>query len=374
MQLPQSPHLPIPLLAACFNRTTATYKFYWLLAILQGLENARDVSESGIKDGPDSGSDSGTAGVVLEKRELFARMIANAWYTVNYFHISFGRQDLIQEAIREVNRVEAIPIDEKREVVVQKLLASEDSRTRRLLWHFNRNVPHWFLSPWFPRQGKETEAQRGKRIHATSQRFESSCLYALYPDVIRINPAWLPYLMANARILKDFCHWNLTLFLQSKNPNVPDIANKLVKPAARNALTRQRTQFWDVVLEELGSVRCIYTDRKLTKGNYAVEHFIPYSFVSHDLIWNLIPADKTFNSIKSNKLPRLEKYFESFYSLQENAYEILRRKAPRNKLLEDYLTILPGLGQAQKLDEARFREVIQPLVSIASNNGFEFMK
>lgn len=373
MILPQYPYLPIGLLAACFNRTTATYKFYWLLAILQGLEDVRDVSGSGIENGPDLGSDSGIAGVVLEKRELFARMIANAWYTVNYFHISFGRQDLIQEAIREVNRVEAITIDEKREVVVQKLLTSEDSRTRKLLWHFNRNVPHWFLSPWFPRQGNETEVQRGKRIYATSQRFESSCLYALYPDFIRINPTWQPYLMAHARILKDFCYWNLTLFLQGKNPNVPDIANKLIKPAGRNALTRQRRQFWDVVLEELGSVRCIYTGGKLIKGNYAVEHFIPYSFVSHDLIWNLIPADKTFNSIKSNKLPRLEKYFEPFFDLQKNAYDILRRKAPRNKLLEDYLTILPGLGQEQELNENRFREAIQPLVSIASNNGFEFM-
>uniref|UniRef100_UPI0040483A9D HNH endonuclease domain-containing protein n=1 Tax=Mariniflexile sp. TaxID=1979402 RepID=UPI0040483A9D len=55
--------------------------------------------------------------------------------------------------------------------------------------------------------------------------------------------------------------------------------------------------------DELGSVDCIYTGEKLIKGNYAVEHFIPYSFVSHDLIWNLIPADKSFNSSKSNRLP-----------------------------------------------------------------------
>ena len=47
-----------------------------------------------------------------------------------------------------------------------------------------------------------------------------------------------------------------------------------------------------------------------------MEHFIPYSFVSHDLIWNLIPADKKFNNSKSDKLPSLNKYFEPFFILQ----------------------------------------------------------
>ena len=39
-------------------------------------------------------------------------MISNAWFTVNYFHVSFGKQDSIQTAIHLVNQVENIPIDE----------------------------------------------------------------------------------------------------------------------------------------------------------------------------------------------------------------------------------------------------------------------
>ena len=111
---------------------------------------------------------------------------------------------------------------------------------------------------------------------------------------------------------------------------------------------------------------------KLIKGNYAVDHFIPYSFVSHDLIWNLIPADKSFNSSKSNRLPILERYFEPFYQLQKNAYEIVRRRTPKNKLLEDYLTVLHM--EEYSINHDKFKEIIQPLVLIASNNGFEFMK
>jgi hypothetical protein len=212
---------------------------------------------------------------------------------------------------------------------------------------------------------------REKRIYSESQKSELKSLYALHHDYIEINSFWVDYLICNSKVLKDFCYWNLALFLQTKNPNVPDIPNKLIKPAIRNGLSSQRTQFWDIVLDELGSVSCIYTGNKLVKGNYAVEHFIPYSFVSHDLIWNLIPADKSFNSSKSNKLPVLEKYFEPFYLLQKNAYEIVKRRTPKNKLLEDYLTVLHT--EVNIINRDKFKEIIHPLVSIASNNGFEFM-
>jgi hypothetical protein len=221
------------------------------------------------------------------------------------------------------------------------------------------------LSPWFQKKDRN-------EIYEVSKSFSENCLYALHEDEIEINPNWHNYLTSNARVLKDFCLWNLVMFLQGKNPNVPDIANKLIKPGVRNSLVKQRTQFWDIVLNELGTVKCIYTGENLTVGNYAVEHFIPYSFVSHDLIWNLIPANKSFNSSKSDKLPSLEKYFNPFFVLQKSAIEIMKHKNPKSKLLEDYLTIFPDLNENISIE--KFRDRIQPLITIASNNGFEFLK
>ena len=351
MPLPKSNGLPVNLLAACFNSTSATYKYYWLLSILQGVE------EGNLK---------------ISKRDLFSRMISNAWFTINYFHVSFGKQDLIQQAIEVINEIEKIPIDEKRQLVFQKLSLTKNRATEKQLWHFNKNVPHWFLSPWFSKTKNETDAQQAKRIYYDSKHFNEKCLYALGDDSIEINPEWKNYLTDNARVLKDFCYWNLALFLQAKNPNVPDIPNKLIKPAQRSGLIKQRTQFWDLVVQELGSVKCIYTGKNLTIGNYAVEHFIPYNFVSHDLIWNLIPADKSFNSSKSDKLPPLEKYFNSFFALQKTAVEIIKIQKPNSKLLEDYLTIFPDLNM--NFTQDKFRDRIQPLITIASNNGFEFLK
>ena len=343
MLLPESNQLPVNLLAACFYSTSATYKYYWLLSILQEVENEN---------------------LSVHKRDLFARMISNAWYTVNYFHLSFGKQDLIQDAIREINSIEKISIDEKQDNVFRILSSTKNRATEQQLWHFNRNLPHWFLSPWFPGMDKAA-------IYYASKTFDENCLYALNDEAIQVNPRWRTYLISNARFLKDFCLWNLAIFLQAKNPNVPDIPNKLIKSAVRSNLTKQRTKFWDLVVNELGSVKCIYTGNKLTIGNYAVEHFVPYNFVSHDLIWNLIPADQSFNILKSDKLPPLEKYFDPFFDIQKAAFEIVRVKSPENKMLEDYLTIFPDLNNFTR---EKFKDRIQPLITIASNNGFEYLK
>lgn len=350
MTVPHTDKLPYGLLAACFNRTSATYKFYWLLGILQELERGSNV---------------------IPKKALFARMVANAWFTINYYKVSFGRHDLLQDAILTLKDIEEFTVDQKPEDIYKQLLQSQHPKTQALLLHFNKQVPHWFLSPWFPNSGKESYAQRTKRIYAASKSWESKPVYSLYENHIEVYPLWKEYLTGNSSILKAFCYWHLTLFLQSKNPNVPDIANKLIKPSTRNNLTKQRTKFWDIALDRLGSVTCIYTGKTLRKGNYAVEHFIPYSFVSHDLIWNLIPADSSFNIIKSNKLPPLSRYFEPFYQLQNLGYQVIKSEFPKSKFLEEYLTILPTLTPS--LNQDQLFEAINPLVTIASNNGFEFM-
>jgi hypothetical protein len=205
------------------------------------------------------------------------------------------------------------------------------------------------------------------RLDPGTSLFENQCLYALYSDHIVVNPLWENYLKLHAGILRQFCYWNLVVYLQAKNPNAPDIPNKLIKLPVRKALNEQR-KFWDIVINELGSVDCIYTNSRLTISNYAVEHFLPYAFVSHDLMWNLIPADRSFNSSKSDKLPPLEKYFKPYFNLQRTALDIMLDKAPKHRLLQDYLTIVPDILH---FEEERIFEQLQPMATIAKNNGFE---
>ena len=351
MNLPQSTILPVNKLSSAFRSTSATYKFYWLLAIVELVE------EGHFK---------------LEKRNIFARMISNSWYTVNYFHVSFGKQDNIQLAVEKILNIETLTIDEKKQSLNLCLEKSQNKQTINELMHFDKNVPHWFLTPWFPKLPKETDSDHRKRIYTDSQSFFNDSLYGLHKNFISINPSWIPYLQNNSKIIKDFCYWNLTLFLQVRNPNIPDIANKLIKPAVRNSLTKQTNEYWKLVFKELGFINCIFTETKLyfDKKNFALDHFVPHAFVSHDLIWNLLPIDKRFNSSKSDKLPRFEKYFDKFFELQKLAFDINKHHNSKSKYLEDYLSIFPSIDSFEK---EKFANTIQPLLTIANNNGFLYL-
>ena len=72
MNLPSSNNLPIHHLASVFNNTSATYKYYWLIALIELVEEGN---------------------INIPKRKIFSRMISNSWYIINYFHISFGKQE-----------------------------------------------------------------------------------------------------------------------------------------------------------------------------------------------------------------------------------------------------------------------------------------
>lgn len=342
MQLPNDQNVNVSLLSSVFKSTVTTYKFYWFLSIIECIEEGKDE---------------------IEKRELFARMITNAWYTVNYFHISFGKQDKFQEAVERIKSLENFNLDEKKHILLNGLMNSENKEVSKQLQHFNANVPFKFLSPWL---GTHRESE----MYRMSQENFNLPPYALYKDRILIQPAWLDYFKKNSGLLKDFCYWNLTLFLQNRNPNVPNIPNKLLRPEKRNSLLKHKRDFWDIVITESGPINCIYTQKKLGIGDYAVEHFIPFQFVSHDLMWNLIPADPFFNSSKGDKLPPLDIYFDEFYDLQREAVSIVKSKNAKNSFLEDYLNFFHDLN----LSKDKYREFIEPLISIAHNNGFQYMK
>lgn len=352
MSLPSSSSLNVSLLSSVFNNTSATYKFYWFVAIVECCEEGK---------------------VVISKKELFSRMLSNAWYTVNYFHVSFGSQDLIQQAIRTITDIEKIPITIRKENLQEQLTGSQNTITTKLLKHFDKNVPHWFLTPWIQRSKGESDTTYRNRIYKESQSYPNQVLYTLYSERIELNPAWIEYIKSNGKILKDYCYWNLSNFLQVRNPNIPDIPGKLIKPPMRSSLLNHRKNYWDIVFKELGTIGCIYTDNRLTSDKYALDHFVPHAFVSHDLIWNLAPIDVSFNSIKSDKLPNIDMHFDRFFDIQKSAFEIISHHSPKSKLLQEYLYLFPEENSKVNFDYYRFKDIITPLISIAANNGFQHL-
>lgn len=343
--LPNNSFLPISNLARVFNNTSATYKYYWFLAIIDCVEENQNE---------------------IDKEKLFIKMMSIPWYTVNYFHVSFGSQDLIQQTIVELIKITGLSISEKKSTIEKRLKDSTNFNIKKLINHFDKNVPHWFLSPWYP-------GSKRNEIYALSKEFINKPIYSLYSEKIIINEEWFDYLQKHSKILKNFCYWNLSLFLQVRNPNVPDIPNKLIRPAKRNSLSQQRNNYWSKYLNIKKNVTCIFTGKLLHVDNYALDHFIPFAFVSHDLLWNLIPIDSNFNSSKSDRLPSLVQHFNSFFDLQKDAFITLSQTENIKKFKEDYYTIFPTLNHEGDFDRIKFKNVISPLISIAENNGFKHL-
>jgi hypothetical protein len=347
--LPTDKNLTTNKLAAVFKNTAASYKFYWFISLLQLLSKSSNNK--------------------IPMKDILIKMICNAWYPVNYFKLNFGFSDKLSQNILLIKEELRVPVDINLNKLYNILKSTENKNVQRLILHFNQQVPHRFLYPWISGSKKEVKAK--------SQIFFNNCLYRLNDDedqTVEINPEWKDYLLRNSKILLDFAYWNLLMYLQARNPNVPAIGSKLIKPITRNSLNKQK-RFWDTVIQELETFHCIYTGNLLEPGNYDIEHFIPWSFVTHDQMWNLIPADSSINSSKSNKLPPLEKYLEPFVDIQHKAINIMYHKSYDSKLLEDYLILGPDLKKivTAPIEEFKhkYHDVLSPLVQIAVNSGFE---
>ena len=70
MPLPQNAKLPISSLAGIFGNTTATYKFYWFVSLLDIVVKERKTR--------------------ISFWEIIAGMVAESWYPIHYFNFRSG--------------------------------------------------------------------------------------------------------------------------------------------------------------------------------------------------------------------------------------------------------------------------------------------
>ena len=70
-------------------------------------------------------------------------------------------------------------------------------------------------------------------------------------------------------------------------------------------------------------------DKIIDKKKYDVDHFILWSFVMNDELWNLSPMESSLNSSKSNRLPNWDDFFIRFAKNQYIMYEKIHEKEQR---------------------------------------------
>ena len=343
--LPEHDQLPIKHLAAVFRSTTSTYKYYWFLALLDVVSEGR---------------------TSVPLRSLYVRMVGNSWYTVNYFKLSFGAHDSLHSRIELLLSVEGLEPRAKRVEVEDCLINTQKAASVQALDALGRYVPFRFLTPWM-----SSANLSDPQVMKQSQDERRGSPYKLFEDHLEVPLDWAAYFMQHASVLRDFCLWNLAQYLQDRNPNVPQIVNKLVQPSIRESLIKQR-KLWNAVMDHSEGLRCIYTGKELDAESH-IEHFIPHAWVGHDQLWNLVPADPVFNMRKSDRLPILDLHLEPFVNAHWQLLNVVREHDLSSKLLDDYHAVvqLPFREVTNRyLFGDKMRDVMVPLHSLALNNGF----
>jgi hypothetical protein len=355
------PHseLPISNLSRVFDDTTNSYKYFWFKAIIDNVRYSRSPE--------------------IKLNDIFIDMIASASYPSKYFRLNFGSQDKMSHYISMLapsfsSRVE-LSISEVRDIIKK----APPKIFNSVVGQLQKYVPYRFLTPFFSIKLRGlVDNDKSSKIKELSAKEHIDCCPYHFNDVndkLILHQKWLDYFIVNNTILLDFCMWNLLKYLQKRNPNTPNLCAKLFPPSNRDLNIAHN--YWDIILSCDQNIKCIYSGKNIDKETYGIDHFIPWSFTAHDLLWNLTPTTKEMNSSKSDILPNLEKYLTPFINLQYKSIKLFTSSKGASKVLEDYqlLTKLPTIKDLVNLSEDVFSEFLRNEINaqnaIAINMGFQ---
>ena len=315
-------------------------------------------------------------------RELAIKMLLYAWYPYFYFRLSFGSQDkvnnMLEELAHSIGHQEFDFNASSRKDLYKKIeICCSDSIVKKLL----RYVPYRFIRGFF---AKDLHGVRDWLINdsvseLSQRKFDTSRpIYKINTsqDAIMIHPDWITYFQENLPIIKGWVAWEWTQYMQMRNPNVPAVPSKLFPPQKRASIMEQR-KYWEMVLSQIPII-CIYSG--LTIKEFELDHFIPWSYVAHDRIWNLIPVKPEINSAKRDMLPS-EKYLNDFSEVQTSGLIVTRAKMEEtewNRLTDGFITDLRIEPQDLRGEESKLRnrlheaynETCKPLMGLAKRQGF----
>ena len=108
--------------------------------------------------------------------DIVARMVANAWYPIHYFRLSFGKTDSLYDIVTQLHNEINIPIDAGVEAVIEGIREyNESPLVKKLLRTLTLNVPYRFLRPWI-------DTSDDREMIRRSQLLENDCLYSIYKE------------------------------------------------------------------------------------------------------------------------------------------------------------------------------------------------
>lgn len=318
----------------------------------------------------------------LTYEELVDEMIADAYFMVTEYHLNLGPKDALESIVNLIKiKNPALKSCEKQSVIIDFLKNTQDkeiiSKKRALTY----NVPYRLQSPFMENvKGKEWNVGESRLIAKINQEnrliYYFEALNGLSTKII-VQSDWVQYIIKNQEIIKGWLEYKMIMYIQKRNPSVPGIADKLYPPYERN-LERVK-KYWRLILS-LEPVYEIYGDNILTENDLSIDHFVPWSYVAHDEMWNLNPTTKSINSSKSNNLPDWNTYFEKLVRQEYQSYQMLWKydavhkefdKCAKEHINNDdirYRIYRKGLEFTEFAGE--LESIILPVYQSAKNCGF----
>lgn len=367
IRLPEDESVDVGILAGLFKNMNQVYKILWFKAIVEKVSNGF---------------------YKMTYDELANDMIADAWYMVLEYHLSLGAGNTnLVEVVKRAGEVSGFKSSEKDEKILKFLQETGDKEIIRRKKELIGDVPYRLLRPFAQEVEKEIWNLGGKRI-AQAINSQPHLIYyfteinSLHSE-IEIQPVWIDYIQTNSAIILGWIRSEMIDYLQKRNPSVPGIPNKLYPPGERQNIAKAK-KYWEAVIKKADSdgkpIIDIYGDIRLKPEKIVIDHFIPWSYLAHDELWNLSPTIQKINSSKNNHLPDWNTYIESLCRQEYQAYRIGNSDEILRKLFDECKKvhinddrIREGLyreGKTETEFSNELKDILFPVYESAKRAGF----
>lgn len=349
------------------------YKFYWLEAIVQLiLEGKMETTFD----------------------EIIDEMIANAWYSVREFHIHLSGlqldgvvRDGLERSVTELTKLSDLPANASK-VEIKNMIVKYDQELKKTKEQLTNMVPYRALAGFFTRSDEPVNWNSIKALISYIDKINKNVTLLPYTlgqssklkREVYFQKEWISMIQDNAVTILGWIQYEKVKWLQTMNPEVPGLVYKLSPMEEKSRQLSKVRELWQGIMD-VQEITDVFTGQPVVKRKYDIDHFIPWSFVMNDELWNLMPMDSCLNSSKSNRLPKWDPFFKNFARNQYVMYQMIYEKPELYKRFEAcYKKNLHSIWASQELyrkgnQKETFYKILEknmiPIYDSARRQGYE---
>ncbi len=353
------------------------YKFYWLEAIVTLISEG--ITETTFND-------------------IIDEMICKAWYSVREFHIHLSGlgqngevRDGLERAVLKFSELSDLPANASRTEIKNAIrLYNKDLRPAKE--QLTNMVPYRAMAGFFASAGVESVPWDSVvKMRETISAFNEEVTPLPYmlgtgsklAKEVSFHPDWVRMIQDYTVPILGWIQYEKVKWLQNNNPEVPGLVYKLLPMDERMRKLGKVRKLWESILGTR-QIMDVFTGHPIRQDQYDVDHFIPWSFVMNDELWNLMPMDPSLNSSKSNRLPQWDPFYHRFSDNQYTLYQMIHDRPEIHKLYEqcwrDNLhSIWAGQelyrpGNTKEVFDSILKKNMRPIYDSARRQGYEIWR